>query len=83
MATILEESGFDATADLKVVGTNPIKHDGLDKVTGRAKFGADAFLPGMLIGKILRSPHAHANICLLYTSPSPRDGLLSRMPSSA
>ena len=26
---------------------------------------------------------AHASICLLYTSPSPRDGLLSRMPSSA
>ena len=68
MATILEESGFDASADLKVVGTNPIKHDGLDKVTGRAKFGADAFLPGMLIGKILRSPHAHANIKSIDTS---------------
>ena len=32
MATILEESGFAATADLKVVGTTPIKHDGLDSV---------------------------------------------------
>jgi CO/xanthine dehydrogenase Mo-binding subunit len=62
MATILEESGFNPDADLKVVGTNPIKHDGLDKVLGRAKFGADAYLPGMLYGKILRSPHAHAII---------------------
>ena len=68
MATILEESGFDPNAELKVVGTNPVKHDGLDKVTGRAKFGADAFLPGMLVGKILRSPHAHALIKSIDTS---------------
>ena len=27
--------------------------------------------------------HKHIQPCLLYTSPSPRDGLLSRMPSSA
>ena len=39
-----------------------LRPDGLDKVTGRAKFGADATAPGMLIGKILRSPHAHARI---------------------
>ena len=62
MATILEESGFNPNQKLKIVGTNPVKQDGLDKVTGRARFGADAFLPGMLFGKILRSPHAHANI---------------------
>ena len=68
MASILEESGFNPGADLKVVGTNPVKHDGLDKVTGRAKFGADAFLPGMLVGKILRSPHAHAIIKSIDTS---------------
>ena len=60
MATILEESGFNPNQNLKIVGTNPVKQDGLDKVTGRAKFGADAFVPGMLYGKILRSPHAHA-----------------------
>ena len=60
MATILEESGFDPDQVLKVVGTNPVKHDGPDKVTGRAKFGADLYLPGMLFGKILRSPHPHA-----------------------
>ena len=62
MATILEDSKFDATRDLKTVGTNPIKHDGLDKVMGRAKFGSDFFLPGMLFGQTLRSPHAHAII---------------------
>ena len=60
MATILEQPGFNPDQDLKVVGTNPVKHDGPDKVTGRAKFGADMYLPGMLYGKILRSPHAHA-----------------------
>jgi xanthine dehydrogenase molybdenum-binding subunit len=43
-------------------GARPIRHDGADKVTGRAKYGADFSLPGMLHGKILRSPHAHARI---------------------
>ena len=46
----------------KQVGTRPLRPDGIDKVTGRARFGADANAPGMLIGKILRSPHAHARI---------------------
>ena len=46
----------------KVIGTRPIRHDGVDKVTGRAKYGADISLPGMLHGKVLRSPHAHARV---------------------
>lgn len=62
MATILEKSGFNPNRKLKIVGGSPVKHDGIDKVTGRAKFGADVFLPGMLVGKVLRSPHAHASI---------------------
>ena len=37
---------------LKIVGTRPIRPDGIDKVTGRAKFGADLYLPGMLFGEI-------------------------------
>ena len=41
----------------KVIGTRPIRHDGVDKVTGRAKYGADYAFPGMLFGKVLRSPH--------------------------
>ena len=46
----------------KVIGTRPIRHDGVDKVTGRAKYGADIYLPGMLHAKVLRSPYAHACI---------------------
>src|SRR6201996_7208077 len=48
--------------ELKVVGTRPIRPDGVDKVTGRANFGADMKMPGMLYAQIKRSPHAHARI---------------------
>ena len=51
-----------STQEYKVVGTRPIRHDGVDKVTGRANYSADINLPGMLHGKTLRSPHAHARI---------------------
>jgi len=46
----------------KVVGTRPVRPDGVDKVTGRANFGADMVMPGMLWGKVKRSPYAHARI---------------------
>jgi xanthine dehydrogenase molybdenum-binding subunit len=46
----------------KVIGTRPIRHDGRDKVTGRAFYGADVYMSGLLYGKILRSPYAHALI---------------------
>ncbi len=46
----------------KWVGTRPVRHDGLDKVTGRARFGADFATAAMLEGAVLRSPHAHARI---------------------
>ncbi|MSV27855.1 MAG: xanthine dehydrogenase family protein molybdopterin-binding subunit [Bryobacterales bacterium] len=45
-----------------VIGTRPIRHDGADKVTGRALYGADFTAAGLLHGAILRSPHAHARI---------------------
>ena len=48
--------------EYKVVGTRPVRHDGADKVTGLARYSADLNLPGMLYGKVLRSPHAHARI---------------------
>jgi CO/xanthine dehydrogenase Mo-binding subunit len=51
-----------------VVGTRPLRHDGIDKVTGRARYGADINLPGMLHGKVLRSPHAHARIVAIDVS---------------
>jgi CO/xanthine dehydrogenase Mo-binding subunit len=47
---------------LKWVGTRQVRPDGVDKVTGRASFGADLYVPNMLVGKILRSPHPHARI---------------------
>jgi CO/xanthine dehydrogenase Mo-binding subunit len=48
--------------DYKTIGTRPIRPDGVDKVTGRALYGADLNLPSMIYGKVLRSPHAHARI---------------------
>ena len=48
--------------DFNTVGTRPIRHDGYDKVTGKAQYSADIDLPGLLHGKVLRSPHAHAII---------------------
>ena len=46
----------------KVIGTRPVRHDGEDKVTGRAQYGADISFRDQLYGKVLRSPHAHAKI---------------------
>ena len=57
-----------ATKTYDVVGTRPIRHDGADKVTGRALYGADFDTAGLLHGKILRSPHAHARIKSVDTS---------------
>jgi len=53
---------MNQTTDYKVIGTRPIRHDGMDKVTGRAVYGADVQLAGLIHGRILRSPHAHARI---------------------
>ena len=57
-----------ATKTYDVVGTRPIRHDGTDKVTGRALYGADYDTAGLLHGHIVRSPHAHANIKNIDTS---------------
>ncbi len=50
------------------IGTRPVRHDGVDKVTGRANYGADLSLPGMLHGVVVRSPHAHARIRSIDTA---------------
>src|SRR5579875_1619233 len=48
--------------EFKIIGTRPVRPDGIEKVNGRAKYGADYNFPGMLHGKVLRSPYAHAII---------------------
>jgi CO/xanthine dehydrogenase Mo-binding subunit len=52
----------------KWIGARTIRPDGADKVTGRAQYSADYTMPGMVWGKILRSPHAHARIRSIDTS---------------
>ena len=52
----------ETARQFKWVGTRPVRPDGVPKVTGRAQYGADLAMPGMLVGRILRSPHAHARI---------------------
>jgi len=56
------------TEEYTVIGTRPVRHDGADKVTGRALYGADFQMAGLLHGCILRSPHAHARIRRIDTS---------------
>ncbi len=64
----------------RVIGTRPVRPDGVDKVTGRAVYGADVVLPRMAYGKILRSPHAHARILSIDTSEAERlPGVLAVM----
>ncbi len=59
---------YDHEGAFRVIGTRPDRPDGVDKVTGRALFGADVHAPGMLHAAILRSPHAHARILRIDTS---------------
>ncbi|MBT5152625.1 MAG: xanthine dehydrogenase family protein molybdopterin-binding subunit [Gammaproteobacteria bacterium] len=54
--------------EFNYIGQRSIRPDGFDKVTGRAAYGADLTLPGMIWGKTLRSPHAHAKILSIDTS---------------
>jgi len=45
-----------------IIGTRPPRYDAAAKATGRALYGPDMSFPGLLHGKVLRSPHAHARI---------------------
>ncbi len=56
------------SSQYKILGSRPPRPDGVDKVTGRAVYGNDTLLPGMLYGHIVRSPHAHARIVAIDTS---------------
>ena len=68
MVTAQSQPQSKETEQYNVIGTRPIRHDGVDKVTGAAQYGADLNLPGMLAGRVLRSPHAHARIVSIDTS---------------
>ena len=67
MKTDYEPNAVLSSTEYRVVGKRPIRHDGADKVTGKARYGADMVLPGMLFGAIVRSPHAHARILRIDT----------------
>ena len=68
MTTAQDTPQSEVASQYNVIGTRPIRHDGVDKVTGAAQYGADLSLPGMLYGRVLRSPHAHARIVSIDTS---------------
>ena len=68
MTTSYESNVVLSTKEYDVVGSRPIRHDGADKVTGSAKYGADTSPTGLIYGKILRSPHAHARIVSIDTN---------------
>jgi CO/xanthine dehydrogenase Mo-binding subunit len=61
-----------SASEFKYVGTRALRPDGVDKVTGRARFGADMAMQGQLVGRVLRSPHAHARIRSIDVSAAAR-----------
>src|SRR2546426_3062478 len=63
----------DAARPHRIVGQPIGRLDGLDKVTGRARYSADVSLPGLVWGKALRSPLPHARI--LRIDPSKAQAL--------
>ncbi len=70
MATVeidKKEAG-NGKQEFKIIGQRVVRPDGVDKVTGRAQYGADVKPAGLLYGKVLRSPHAHARIVSIDTS---------------
>jgi CO/xanthine dehydrogenase Mo-binding subunit len=71
MSEVMEKpatTNGNAKQEFKVIGQRVVRPDGVDKVTGRAQYGADVKPAGLLYGKVLRSPHAHARIKSIDTS---------------
>ena len=66
MSVVAEENSVKQS--YKYVGTRPLRHDGLEKVNGKARFAADITKPRMIHGHVLRSPHAHAKILSIDTT---------------
>jgi CO/xanthine dehydrogenase Mo-binding subunit len=70
----------DVALDNKWVGKRTPRPDGVDKVNGSAQYAADFNMPGMVWGKVLRSPHAHALIKKIDTSKAEKlQGVLAVM----
>ncbi|MFN8497891.1 MAG: xanthine dehydrogenase family protein molybdopterin-binding subunit [Anaerolineae bacterium] len=59
-----------AQPDLKTVGRRIPLADGLEKVTGQARYSADSALPGMLHARLVLSPYAHARILSIDKAPA-------------
>ena len=78
-----EHNAVLSTKEYRVVGKRPVRHDGADKVTGKARYGADMVLPGMLYGAILRSPHAHARILHIDTGRAEGDPAVKAVVTAA
>lgn len=64
----MQEKVKEPASEYTFIGSRPVRPDGVDKVTGRARFGADLSLPGQLVGKVLRSPHPHARLRSIDTT---------------
>ena len=74
---------YETKTNYNVVGKTPIRHDGLDKVTGRAIYGGDVKVPGLIWGDVLRSPHTHARIKGIDTSAAEAmDGVFAVLTNS-
>src|SRR5215471_11744887 len=57
---------------VRIIGTSQRRLDGRERVTGRTRYVSDLRLPGMLVGRILRSPHAHARVRAVDTAAAER-----------
>ena len=78
-------TGKDRGAQGKILKMLPDKGraivEGVNKIKRATRANPQKNIKGGILER--EAPIALSNLCLLYTSPSPRDGLLSRMPSSA
>ena len=74
------KSDWKHDGNFKYVGTRPVRPDGTDKVTGRARYGADLNVQGQIYGHIIRSPHAHARIIAIdFSAALALPGVLATM----
>ncbi|MEW6523019.1 MAG: molybdopterin cofactor-binding domain-containing protein [Bacillota bacterium] len=56
--------------DRSVIGRSVPRHDAVEKVTGQAVYAGDLDFPGLLHGKVLRSPYPHARVLSIDTGPA-------------